>query len=1324
MESHVTNEKEVPQNPLSPSVVVVPRGPTWFRTSALACSSWFSDGHDGFCDVAFISYEFITIFALHLGSQHEEHGYFLKFQQQFKAHEENISAITSCSPRSANHFCRHFLTCGLDSLIKIWKNSSGLWILEEKVQLRQGILPNALTALTLEDTLHILSGSTSGHVVVLSTSGRKSSNVPLIKKFEKDSVSSCCWASADNDAMDLLALVGFKSGIVCGYAYKQPSLSNESTLSPILRVSSHDYDLCSLSLIRLANGESSFITCGRDSTVKAWSFDGPKCVYSARFQYRKLPSTEPESSAGKAWISATAITENVIRQSSGTETCSNLPFALICDSRGDIFTWNGESKPQACEPTMPRHSGVVFSIIAIPQSPGLFVTIGMDGQLIVWQATHGDWQNLKPVTSHAYFTSKITSISQGPGACSPLAVGLSDGSIALVKNLVPSTPNSAVSMFRVYPFGGVGSSTGVMSLAWHPDPQYENLLAVGSTKGHIDVIDLSKFQKNGRPKQNKQPNPLGGPVYRVAWGPLLFGESAENGSPQTVDQETEDSLTVTQDASVGHMYAYAVCKSSIYLRRAPQRPPVILNQKLCKLLSHSQPDGSFADIAFRMLTQGIYSCFVALGSSSGTINILGLLASSQCRRTVIHLCRLSIHKKCINSMAWSFHPDHALLAVGSNHSFITVSDFTDFFKKSPVEPAQLTNCLATLEGHGNRVTGLDWSTHDTSLLLSSSFDCTAAVWRITPETSTAIASYRSHISRVFGCAWNRQLPDLAITGEEFGYLAGWRPSEQPHKAPSSSRKNRMSLLTHTRSDSQAPESPKDVECSENTDTAITPKPTEVDEASTTVNPTKTKRVTNTKQLPLFPSLFASSAATPATDCSRLALQHLPPVAIEWKMSILIAFTKCRLGLSAPSLPEFDLLLQSASSRKNLVRHVEREAQSHLELATGANRPRRLDTYFCLLLWLGRAEHAAKACFELQHSPFWLMWALELMSKGGRPRPLTGSSLLDSGECTATPEADFLQQKVLQLRDVTNEYSKAATLLVCANRTVDAVRLLLGCGRVKEALVLFRLRLSANLNPDLYKACLTGLAERQTHTGLPHSALCHLASGQTDRAIDLILNSIPHSAPLIDHIAVYWTAFSVLEGAPPSDTVVNVELLAFKLALTCVKYVAAFEKLEEQRAFLSAWRDTLHSENAESQLTPVATRASAIAQWILVCARFVLPCTVEAIVPDVLLPEDFEELNAAIAPRLEVLAEDRPVGTDLPTQLVHLTIDMSLALLTPTTSAKARLKGTLDTLRITFSDRYSILHRNLAMLNQSTLSSSQHPAFSRLSGLFAVGAEIA
>ncbi|VDN10692.1 unnamed protein product [Dibothriocephalus latus] len=567
-------------------------------------------------------------------------------------------------------------------------------------------------------------------------------------------------------------------------------------------------------------------------------------------------------------------------------------------------------------------------------------------------------------------------------------------------------------MVRVYPLGGAGCSTGVMSLAWHPDPQYENLLAIGSSKGHVDLIDLTKFQKNGRPKQIKLPNALGGPVYRVAWGPLLFGESDENESSRTENQEPEDSSTVTQDANVGRMYVYAVCKSSIYLLRSSQKPPVILNQKLCKLLSHSQTDGSFADIAFRLLThsslQSIYSCFVALGSSNGTINILGLLAGSQSRRTAIHLCRVSIHKKCINSMAWSFHSDRVVLAVGSNHSFITVSDFSDFFKKSPAEPVQLTNCLATLEGHGNRVTGLDWSTHDPNLLLSSSFDCTAAVWRITPEASVAIASYRSHVSRVFGCAWNRQLPDLAITGEEFGYLAGWRPSEQPYKAPSSSRKNRLAVLSHTQDDSPSPELQKDVKCSENTETAILPKPTEVDEASTTSNQAKGKRGTSLKQLPLFPSLFASSVTT---DCSMLALKNLPPVAVEWKMSMLMAFVKCRLGLSAPSLPEFDLLLQSTSSRKNLVRHVEREVQSHLELASGANRPRRLDAYFCLLLWLGRADHAAKACFGLQHSPFWLMWALELMLKGGRPRPLAGSSLLDSGECTAIPEDDFLQQKV-------------------------------------------------------------------------------------------------------------------------------------------------------------------------------------------------------------------------------------------------------------------------------------------------------------------------
>lgn len=169
-----------------------------------------------------------------------------------------------------------------------------------------------------------------------------------------------------------------------------------------------------------------------------------------------------------------------------------------------------------------------------------------------------------------------------------------------------------------------------------------------------------------------------------------------------------------------------------------------------------------------------------------------------------------------------------------------------------------------------------------------------------------------------------------------------------------------------------------------------------------------------KKPSLLPGLFTTSSVT---DCSIPALDDSPPIRMQSRFSIVRDFVSY---LKDPSLvpeerilPEFDLLhAGEALRRRSLVRFTETEALKHLSASSsGPNRQSRLDAYFCLLLWLGRADLVAKKCVEVQHMPFWLMWALELMLKGSVFRTNAGC-LVESG-VTKTDNApdDFLKHKV-------------------------------------------------------------------------------------------------------------------------------------------------------------------------------------------------------------------------------------------------------------------------------------------------------------------------
>ncbi|KAM7536455.1 hypothetical protein Aperf_G00000083075 [Anoplocephala perfoliata] len=1136
----------------SDTSLVIPHGISWFKASPTACSPW--TGED--CDLAFMSYEFVCIYRLRCVKSEESSGYYFSFLSRFKAHEQNVHSIAFPMQFSEGPSEKCFITCGNDCALRIWSNASDTYALNREIYLGREVVPNTCSVCVISGSLCILSPSLNGHIVIWEPSVPQSSSNPFLKKFSKFSASSCLWAPLDNDGKSLLAIVGFINGDICGYTYDRSTPINKNSCSQTFKTSAHNFEVCSLiALTNVANDGLYFASAGRDSEIRFWSIEDTQCKYSYRFKVsKKSNNTDQDSSNphGKAWIPLAP---------TGIES----PLFLAFDSNGNLYAFNCTDRPHLCEPSISsfRHTSLVFSLLSIPNSPHLFISFGKDSQIIAWKKSYNDWHTLTPVASIPCLPGKISCISQAPGLYSPLAVGLSDGSLLIMRNIIPPEPNSFISVSRHSPLPPSGSAIGISALAWYPNALSENLLAIGSSKGHVDIVDIQKNQKRGR-----NFNYLGGCVYRVAWGPPLF-ELSNKGELSKSDGDYRNLDLGNQ------LLVYAVANGAIHLLISTKQPLTNLTSNLTSLLSNSD-DHKLADITFRRMSEDettSYSWLVGLGSMNGAINVFGLSRINGI--SLVSLCRIDIHKKCIVAMVWSHHTDKYWLAVGSGETFITIIDVTEQATNTHPEECsqslQFTTCLATLQGHGTRVSALDWSPTDPDLLLSGSYDCTAIVWRVGLGSSTAIANYRDHLSRLHACAWSPDIPDFVLTAENFGFLIGWHPSTHSAGAPTPSRKNRnpCGKIPSCANSEQVKEESQPAE------TEPTPIPP----------PPKRSEACMSKKPSLLPSLFATSSVA---DVSLPVLTISPPIRMQSRFEIItdfLAYMRDPLSFeNARIMPEFDLLCGGgAQRRRELVRFTESEALKHLaSSSSGPNRSARLDAYFSLLLWLGRGQVVAKKSIELQYTPFWLMWALEMMMKGSALRPVSNSlveSELDSPGDTA-PD-DFLKHKILSLTG-SNEYTWASTLLVCAGRTAEAVQLLLQCSRAKEALLLFRLRLNPEANSKLLARCLSLLAERQAHTGLPNSALAFLAAGEIDKAVAAVRGNSEANLPALDRMVTLWTSLAIVPSSP---------VIPIKLAQACITYAANLSIEHERRQFLDSWR--------------AAFSPGSNADYLLACGSFLL-----------------------------------------------------------------------------------------------------------------------
>lgn len=175
--------------------------------------------------------------------------------------------------------------------------------------------------------------------------------------------------------------------------------------------------------------------------------------------------------------------------------------------------------------------------------------------------------------------------------------------------------------------------------------------------------------------------------------------------------------------------------------------------------------------------------------------------------------------------------------------------------------------------------------------------------------------------------------------------------------------------------------------------------------------------------------------------------------------------------------------------------------------------------------------------------------------------------------------------------------------MCAGRTSEAVRLLLQCGRAKEALLLFRLRLNPEANSKLLARCLSLLAERQAHTGLPNTALAFLAAGEIDKAVAAVRGNSEANLPALDRMVTLWTSLAIM----PSNSVIPI-----RLAQACITYAANLSIEQERRQFIDLWRAALSSGSN--------------ADYLLACGSFLLLSEVQEITLS--LPPEGEVDNIA------------------------------------------------------------------------------------------------
>ncbi|CAH8500175.1 unnamed protein product [Heterobilharzia americana] len=667
----------------------------------------------------------------------------------------------------------------------------------------------------------------------------------------------------------------------------------------------------------------------------------------------------------------------------------------------------------------------------------------------------------------------------------------------------------------------------------------------------------------------------------------------QNVPVNTTTHENEKVNDQRESSTRFPFYLYSISKGKIYCHFGSSRAPVDISTKF-----PSPPDTTIedwktlirSDISFRSVSKtnslavdpiaDTFDCLVSVGYLSGQVDVYGfsqskIASDEQASEQLVFVCRIVNHSKCVNCLAWS--REYYWLAIASNEFFITISDLkiqltSAVNQEQYCKPVQLSTCLARLEGHYNRITCLDWSPHDPFLLLSCSFDGTANVWSIHPDNieknSLSISNFRAHRSRLFTCLWSRQDPDLVFSGGELCHLFGWQPSKQLFNQPPQSRRYRPPTIKKP-VNSQEIIYNGDVSC-ENPSTTIESlhdsklseekeleqevmvsagyvssvvsqkeKPILLDcNSSQKIN--SNRKPEKRKRPALFPNLFQFSNSK---HCE-LDLNHSPPIHLGSFLSQILNVSDFIMERMNNEKLQIDLLVlipEVSITRTCLLKYLKMEASNHLELFQTGQRPNslvHLDAYCILLLWIGYVPMIASIISSENHMPFWLLYAVQL-AQSTFAYPQYCSELVSSEENSSSVEIDLLGEKIKDMQTTSPDVLIAATLLVCGHRVQEAVELLLRYDKIKEALILARIRLNPSESWKYTEKCIIRLIERSCSNEKSfYSIIYNIGKKEWLNASNIINREMKISNLLllpgkeIDQLSWCWINISLLLNTSP------------------------------------------------------------------------------------------------------------------------------------------------------------------------------------------------
>ncbi|XP_041807996.1 gem-associated protein 5 isoform X2 [Chelmon rostratus] len=1003
-------------------------------------------------------------------------------------HKDVVSGFSFCQHAGQSHLC--VSSCN-DGSVRFWDSDSKVLIKEHAAHQT----PVTAVHWSPVDKNLVVSGDEKGIVVChWHHTGDTASFFPEPRTIFCLTCSPHTWSTV---------AVGYKDGMIV--------LIDVSKKGEVMhRLRGHDDEIHSLAWSPLAGEdtlysrpEDSEATSGvsagdergcylasgsKDQTVRIWSSVRGKGVMTLKLPYvKKRGSAVDPGVKERLWLH--------VHWPKGRPT----QLVSSCFS-GELVMWDltrtGKQKWTlfGASSEGQNHNRIIFNVTSVHlQDRELLISTSMDREIKCWDLASLDCCWTLPTLGGFVYALTFSPVGAG---C--LALGVGDNMIRVWNTLTTQNQYDTRTFWQ-------GIKSKVTALAWHP--KKEGSLSFGTDDGKVGVYDVFS---------NKPPQISSSyhrkTVYTLAWGPpvppMSFG--AAGGKP---------SYSLYSCAGEGVILQHDPSKLS---GEASDIDKLIrdTNDIKHKLSPHTdlswKPDGKV----------------VAIGNEDGCIDVYQAPSLKL-------LCSIQQHHKIINTLRW--HHDHSalpelhcLLASGSSNATVYVHDLRSIIENPPESPAVLTEPYRRLCGHTAKITGMAWSPHHDTRLVTVSYDGTAQVWDVLQ--TAAVSNYRGHVGYVLCVDWSPVDPDVIWTGGKDFTLQEWRVSKQeftnPPKGkkmvdlkekmkanPKQKRKNKkvsgvggappLEVNGETGRGGQKAVMEQELSGEDeedevsSTNSPVPPATFEMQRKSSTALKSKDKPDLNLlkkkkprSMLPISTSMDHRPKEDLLQDCINLAS---------------VKHSKAPPAGCVPGRGEH-IHLGLFSDREALYRMLEAEEEGHVEAG-------HYDSVVYLRLWSGDLEGALQLATERG----------ELNDHLLSIAPMAGFEVW-----SRTVEA-FVKQLCLQ-----ELYLKAASHLLSINKLYEAVDLLRSHKLYREAIALVKARLPADepVLKELY-TCWAAVLEKDGHFSA--AAKCYLAADASFDAAKVIArkNDVPS-----------------LRTAASLARISGEVALAQSLALRCAKDLAA------------------------------------------------------------------------------------------------------------------------------------------------------------------------